>query len=77
MNIPLVHLQGGEVTGNIDEKVRHAITSLQTFILVSNEDSRDEVIRLGEQKDKVHITGCPSIDIARKVEISKRGIQIP
>ena len=68
MNIPLVHLQGGEVTGNIDEKVRHAITKLADLHLVSNEDSRDRVIRLGEQKDKVHITGCPSIDIARKVK---------
>lgn len=65
MNIPLVHIQGGEVSGNIDEKVRHAITKLADLHLVANEDARQRVIRMGEHPDSVIVTGCPSIDVAR------------
>jgi len=68
MNIPLVHIQGGEVTGNIDEKVRHAITKLSDLHLVSNDDAKQRLIKMGEYEDKIHITGCPSIDIAKQVK---------
>ncbi|MFM6983094.1 MAG: UDP-N-acetylglucosamine 2-epimerase [Chitinophagaceae bacterium] len=67
MNIPLVHIQGGEVTGNIDEKVRHAITKLSDLHLVSNDDAKQRLIKMGEYEHKIFITGCPSIDIARTV----------
>jgi len=67
MNIPLAHIQGGEVTGNIDEKVRHAITKLADIHLVSTIKARDRVIKLGEDPAKVIVTGCPSIDIAQEV----------
>jgi len=67
MNIPLAHIQGGEVTGNIDEKVRHAITKLADYHFVASEGARKRVIRLGESEDFVFNTGCPSIDLAKKV----------
>lgn len=67
MNIPLIHIQGGEVTGNIDEKVRHAITKLSDYHLVSNIESKQRVIKLGEETKRVLNVGCPSIDIAKKV----------
>jgi UDP-hydrolysing UDP-N-acetyl-D-glucosamine 2-epimerase len=67
MNIPVVHVQGGEVTGSIDEKVRHAVTKLSNLHLVSTMRARERVIRLGEREDTVFITGCPSIDIAAEV----------
>lgn len=67
LNIPLAHVQGGEVTGSIDEKVRHAITKLSDLHLVSNAKAAERVIRMGEAPDKVFITGCPSIDIAAQV----------
>ncbi len=67
-NIPLVHIQGGEVTGSIDEKVRHANTKLADLHLVSNEDARKRVIKLGEDPEMVINTGCPSIDLARQLE---------
>ena len=67
-NIPLVHIQGGEVTGSIDEKVRHANTKLADLHLVSNEDARERVIKLGEDPEMVINTGCPSIDLARQLE---------
>lgn len=67
MNIPLVHIQGGEVTGNIDEKVRHAVTKLADLHFVASPKAYERVIRLGEQPDRVFLTGCPSIDLAREV----------
>lgn len=69
-NIPLVHIQGGEVTGNIDEKVRHANTKLADIHLVASEDARERVIRMGEEPDYVINTGCPSMDLAREVLVN-------
>lgn len=66
-NIPLIHIQGGEVTGNIDEKVRHANTKLADVHLVASEDARERVIKLGENSDMVVNTGCPSIDLAKEI----------
>jgi len=63
-NIPLVHVQGGEITGNIDEKVRHANTKLADIHFVASESARNRVIRLGEDPEYVFNTGCPSIDLA-------------
>src|SRR5678809_1025286 len=53
MNIPVVHVQGGEVTGSIDEKVRHAVTKLSNVHLVSTKGAAERVIRLGEPADTV------------------------
>ncbi len=69
MNIPLAHIQGGEVTGNIDEKVRHAVTKLADYHLVSTEKAAERVIRMGEDPQMVFVTGCPSIDIAHRVKV--------
>ena len=67
MNIPLVHVQGGEVTGSIDEKVRHSVTKLSNLHLVSTQLAAERVRKLGEDPESVHVTGCPSIDIAAEV----------
>lgn len=67
MNIPLAHVQGGEVTGNIDEKVRHSITKLADYHFVASEEAKERVLRLGEHPDFVFNTGCPSIDLAAEV----------
>jgi UDP-hydrolysing UDP-N-acetyl-D-glucosamine 2-epimerase len=64
MHIPLVHVQGGEVTGSIDEKVRHAITKLADIHCVSGKQAAQRVIKMGEDPQQVYITGCPSIDLA-------------
>lgn len=65
-NIPLIHVQGGEITGNIDEKTRHANTKLADLHLVSTNLARDRVIQMGEDPSKVFNCGCPSIDLAKK-----------
>ncbi len=66
-NIPLIHIQGGEVTGNIDEKVRHANTKLADLHLVASEDAKERVIKMGEDPSTVFNTGCPSIDLADEI----------
>jgi UDP-hydrolysing UDP-N-acetyl-D-glucosamine 2-epimerase len=72
MNIPLAHIQGGEVTGNIDEKVRHSITKLADYHFVASEGALERVLKLGEDSHSVFNTGCPSIDLAAKVLSSPR-----
>ena len=67
MNIPLAHIQGGEVTGNIDEKVRHSITKLSDYHFVASQEAYDRVLKLGENSEYVFNTGCPSIDLANQV----------
>ena len=66
MNIPLVHVQGGEITGSIDEKVRHAVTKLADVHFVASKPAAERVVRMGEGRDRVFVTGCPSIDLARE-----------
>jgi UDP-hydrolysing UDP-N-acetyl-D-glucosamine 2-epimerase len=67
MNLPVAHVQGGEVTGSIDEKVRHAVTKLADMHLTSTEKAAERVVRMGENADHVFVTGCPSIDLAADV----------
>ncbi|MGB7208325.1 MAG: UDP-N-acetylglucosamine 2-epimerase [Pyrinomonadaceae bacterium] len=67
MNIPVAHIQGGEVTGSIDEKVRHAVTKLADLHLVSTKCAGTRVERMGEEPRKVFVTGCPSIDLAAEL----------
>jgi len=66
-NIPVVHTQGGEITGSIDEKVRHATTKLADYHMVSTERSVEVVNKLGEDRERIYLTGCPSMDIAKEI----------
>lgn len=67
MNIPLAHLQGGEITGSIDDKVRNAVTMLADVHFVSTDKAAARVAAMRQSWRGVHKTGCPSLDIARKV----------
>ncbi len=67
LNIPVAHVQGGEVTGSIDEKVRHAVTKLADLHFVATQRAAERVVRMGEDPLTVHVTGCPSIDLAAGV----------
>lgn len=66
MNIILAHTQGGEITGSIDESVRHAITKLSHIHFASSKIAYKNIIQLGEDKKNVFLTGCPSLDLAKK-----------
>lgn len=70
-NIPIVHLQGGEVTGNIDERVRHAITKLSDYHFAATEAAKKYIIEMGEERFRVFSTGCPSLDVVRRGHIRR------
>ena len=63
MNIRVVHTMGGEVTGTIDESIRHAITKFAHVHFPANEDSRQRIIKMGENPDYVFNVGCPRTDL--------------
>lgn len=67
MNIPLAHTQGGETSGSIDHSVRNAITKLSHIHLVTNKQCAERVSGMGEDKKRIFITGCPSMDVAKEV----------
>ena len=62
MNICLVHIEGGEITGTLDEKIRHSITKLSNYHLVSTEDAKKNLVNMGEFKENIFVTGCPRYD---------------
>jgi UDP-hydrolysing UDP-N-acetyl-D-glucosamine 2-epimerase len=65
MNLCIIHVQGGEVSGSIDESARHAITKFAHFHFPSTKRSAEYLVRMGERPDTILGTGCPSSDIAR------------
>ena len=69
LHLPLCHIQGGERTGSIDDKVRHAITQLADLHCVSTEQAKFHVYGLTGQMGAIHQTGCPSIDLAREAAL--------
>jgi UDP-hydrolysing UDP-N-acetyl-D-glucosamine 2-epimerase len=68
MNICIAHIQGGEVSGSIDESTRHAITKFAHFHFPSTKRSAEYVERMGEDPDSILAVGCPSSDIARHLD---------
>lgn len=61
-NIPVAHIQGGEVTGSIDESLRHAMSKFSNYHLVANQDAKNRLIKMGEINKNIFIVGCPSLD---------------
>jgi UDP-hydrolysing UDP-N-acetyl-D-glucosamine 2-epimerase len=70
LNIPLAHVQGGEISGNIDDSVRHAITKLSHLHYPSTRKSAERILKMGEEPWRVQFTGCPSIDILANMDLS-------
>lgn len=68
MNLCLFHIQGGEVSGSIDESARHAISKFSHFHFPSTRRSADYLIRMGERPDTILGVGCPGSDIARVMD---------
>jgi UDP-hydrolysing UDP-N-acetyl-D-glucosamine 2-epimerase len=66
MNIPIAHTMGGEVTGTIDESIRHAITKFAHIHFPANEDAKERIIKMGEAPDTVFNVGCPRLDLVKE-----------
>src|SRR6266850_4813465 len=75
MNIPLAHTMGGEVSGTIDESIRHAVTKFAHIHFPACSDARDRIIKLGERPEDIYLVGCPRIDLVADVlERDRNGI---
>lgn len=78
MNIPIAHIEGGDVTGTIDESIRHAVTKLAHIHFATNESSKKRIIRMGERPDYVFNVGSPEVEVVMKLgdnELDTRALQ--
>lgn len=62
-NIRVVHIEGGELTGTVDDSIRHAITKMAHIHMTANEETKSRLVQLGEPESSVYIIGSPDIDI--------------
>src|SRR5205085_995918 len=67
MNIPLAHTMGGEISGTIDESIRHAVTKLSHLHFPANKKAGERIVRMGEDPTAVHVVGCPRIDLVADI----------
>lgn len=69
MNIPLAHVEGGEVSGSIDESIRHAITKLSHLHFPATKEAALRIEKLGEDPASIHIVGCSSLDVIKDLDL--------
>lgn len=62
-NILVGHIEGGEVSGTIDELIRHSVSKLSHIHFVSNNEAKTRLIQLGESLDNIHVIGSPDVDV--------------
>ena len=67
MNIPLAHTMGGEISGTIDESVRHAVTKFSNIHFAATKIAKKNILKMGENKNYVFNVGCPRIDEVKKI----------
>lgn len=72
MNIPVAHIHGGEVTGTIDESIRHAITKLSHIHFPANEDAANRIKKLGEKEENIFTVGGPGLDYIANAKLIER-----
>jgi len=67
MNIPVAHTMGGEVSGTIDESIRHAVTKFAHIHFPASRDAAGRIVKLGERPEMVFRVGCPRIDLVAEI----------
>jgi UDP-N-acetylglucosamine 2-epimerase (non-hydrolysing)/GDP/UDP-N,N'-diacetylbacillosamine 2-epimerase (hydrolysing) len=72
MNIPVAHIQGGEITGSIDESLRHAMSKFAHLHFPATEESKRRLIRMGEDPNHIFVVGCPSLDVVLAAPIMSK-----
>ena len=76
MNIPVAHIQGGEVSGTIDESLRHAMSKFSNFHFTATNETKKRLVKMGEIKKNIFVVGCPSIDaLVKESEVSREIIK--
>jgi len=74
MNIPVAHTMGGEVSGTIDESIRHAVTKFAHVHFPASQGAAERIIRLGERPEDIHLVGCPRIDLVAEILAEEDGL---
>ncbi len=74
LNIPVVHIHGGERSGTVDELIRHALSKLSHFHFVATEESRTRLIKMGESEERVFVTGAPGLDEILGMDIPTKDV---
>jgi UDP-hydrolysing UDP-N-acetyl-D-glucosamine 2-epimerase len=67
MNIPVAHTMGGEISGTIDESIRHAVTKLAHLHFPANQRAAERIVRMGEDPGTVYPVGCPRVDLVAEI----------
>ncbi len=70
MNIPIAHVEGGEVSGSIDESIRHSITKLAHIHFPATQDAGDRIERMGEDSRSIFVVGATSLDVIRSLDLT-------
>lgn len=81
-NVLVAHIEGGEVSGTIDELIRHSVSKMSHLHLVSNEKAAKRLVQMGEIESSIHILGSPDLDIMlsgdlKSIEYVKQYYEIP
>lgn len=74
MNIPIAHTMGGEVSGTIDESIRHAVTKFAHIHFPASQGAKERIIKLGERPEDVYMVGCPRIDLVAEIMAQQDGV---
>ena len=75
LNYPIAHVQGGEITGTMDETIRHCVSKMSNIHFVANKDAQKRLIRLGENPKAIFNFGCPyAEEIIKKKLFTKKVI---
>jgi UDP-N-acetylglucosamine 2-epimerase (hydrolysing) len=68
-NILVAHIEGGEVSGTIDELIRHAVSKMSHLHFVSNEQAKSRLFQLGESEESIHVIGSPDVDVMNSSDL--------
>ncbi len=73
-NILVGHIEGGEISGTVDEIIRHSVSKLSNLHFVTNKIAKKRLIQMGEYKKNIHIIGSPDVDLILKKDLPQLSI---
>ena len=76
MNIPVAHTMGGEISGTIDESIRHAVTKLAHLHFPANARAAERILKMGEDPATIHVVGCPRVDLVAEITRGHAGLGV-
>ncbi len=68
-NIPVAHIEGGELSGTVDELIRHSVSKLSHLHFVAHEEARRRLVQMGEREDSIFVIGSPDVDIMLSADL--------